>query len=163
MHDPVGEATAPAWAVAVEHSALGMAMRGSDWLYPAVETLHILSFVALVGAIVVYDLRILGLRRAIPPVELGRLAIPLAGSALAFAMATGVALFTAEASTYVVSPAFLAKMGLLLLAAANVAWVHLAVRPFADRAIGPAARAGAAVSLALWPSVVVCGRLIAYL
>lgn len=163
MHDPVGDATAPAWAVAVEHSALGLAMRGSDWLYPAVETLHILSFVALVGSIVLYDLRILGVRRAIPPVELGRLAIPVAGTALVTAVATGAALFSAEAATYVANPVFLVKMGLLAAAVLNVAWVHLAVRPFSDRPIGASARAAAALSLLLWPTVVVCGRLIAYL
>ncbi len=163
MHDHVGEATAPAWAVAVEHSAVGLLMRSSDWLYPAVETAHILSFVALVGAIVVYDLRVLGLRRAIPPVELGRLAIPLAGGAAIGAVATGTALFTAEASTYVASPIFLAKMALLLAAILNVAWVHVAVRPFSGAPIGSAARIGAALSLLVWPTIVVCGRLIAYL
>jgi hypothetical protein len=163
MHDVFGEASAPAWAVAVEHSALGLAMRSSDWLYPAIETAHILSFVVLVGAIVVYDLRILGFRRAIPAVELGRLAIPLAGPALASALMTGLALFSAEASTYATSWIFITKMGLLALAAANIAWVHLSVRPFADRPIGSIARVGAALSIVLWPSVVVCGRLIAYL
>lgn len=163
MHDHVGEASAPAWTVAVEHSALGLAMRGSDWLYPAVESAHILSFVALVGAIVVYDLRILGLRPAVPPAELARIAIPVSGAALAGAVATGIALFSAEASTYVTNTVFLVKLGLLLIAALNVAWVHAAVRPFSDRPIGGAPRLGAALSLVLWPTVVVCGRLIAYL
>jgi uncharacterized membrane protein len=124
---------------------------------------HILSFVALVGAIVVYDLRILGLRPAVPPAELARLAIPVSGAALIGAVTTGIALFTAEASTYVTNTVFLVKLGLLALAALNVAWVHAAVRPFSDRPIGASARAGAALSLALWPTVVVCGRLIAYL
>ena len=40
-----------AWAALIEHSALGETLRGSTWLYPAVECLHIVGFALLVGAI----------------------------------------------------------------------------------------------------------------
>ena len=45
----------------IESTALGLAMRQSTWLYPAVETVHIIGLAILVGSIAVLDLRILGL------------------------------------------------------------------------------------------------------
>lgn len=53
-------ATEPAWALAIEHTALGEAMRGGVLLYPLVETGHILGFATLVGSILLLDLRLMG-------------------------------------------------------------------------------------------------------
>jgi len=44
----------------LQESALGHTMRSSPVLYPAVEILHILGFVVLVGSILALDLRLLG-------------------------------------------------------------------------------------------------------
>ncbi len=44
-------AEAPGWLLALEQSGLGRTMRTSFWLYPTVETLHILGFALLVGSI----------------------------------------------------------------------------------------------------------------
>ena len=52
--------------LALQESALGHVMRSSPALYPAVEILHILGFVVLVGSILALDLRLLGLGREIP-------------------------------------------------------------------------------------------------
>lgn len=46
MPDPVG----PALLVWLETTALAAAMREAQWFYPAVEVVHILGFVLLVGA-----------------------------------------------------------------------------------------------------------------
>ena len=56
MHHPVG----PAWLVWLETSALAEAMRQWTWLYPGVEIVHIVGFVVLVGAAIMFDLRLLG-------------------------------------------------------------------------------------------------------
>jgi hypothetical protein len=55
-------------------------MRGSPALYPAVEILHILGFVVLVGSILALDLRLLGLGRAIPIQPMAQLLLPLSRS-----------------------------------------------------------------------------------
>ena len=52
--------------VSLEQSNLGAAMRESMWLYPAVEILHIFGFILLVGSIIGFDLRLLGLHRFLP-------------------------------------------------------------------------------------------------
>jgi hypothetical protein len=62
VHPPSG----PAWLVWLEVSGLGQMMRRSAWLYPIVEIVHIVGFVILVGAVVMFDLRVLGLGRGLP-------------------------------------------------------------------------------------------------
>ncbi len=43
----------------IEFSQLGAMARRGVWLYPAANTLHVLGAALLVGAILVYDIRIL--------------------------------------------------------------------------------------------------------
>ncbi|WP_114377164.1 hypothetical protein [Elioraea thermophila] len=60
-----GEAgVGPAWAVALEASALGRFAREDLLLYPAASVLHVLGVGLLVGAILAFDLRVLGFGRA---------------------------------------------------------------------------------------------------
>ena len=118
-------AQGPAWAAAVEQSGLGGLLRDSVWLYPAVETLHIIGFA---------------------------LAVPM-----------GLLLFTTEATAYVGNPAFLAKMALLALALANIAWFHARLTRARDgQGTAGVLRASALLSLGLWVGVLVAGRIIAY-
>jgi hypothetical protein len=63
--------------LALQESALGHVMRSSPVLYPVVEILHILGFVALMGSILALDLRLLGLGRAIPIQPMAQLLLPL--------------------------------------------------------------------------------------
>jgi hypothetical protein len=143
---------------AVEGSALAQALKASLWLYPAVETLHILGFSLLFGAIAVYDLRVLRGGGAEEARRIGRIAVPAAAAGLALAAAAGALLFTVEATRYAANDAFRWKIALIALALANVAWAHAA----AGRGAA-AARAGAAASLVLWAAVLAAGRLVAYL
>src|SRR5215475_3537307 len=48
-----------------ENSAVGEAIRGSSWLFPVIESFHLLGLAVIGGAILVVDLRLcgLGLRR----------------------------------------------------------------------------------------------------
>ena len=55
----------PSIFLTLQESALGHLMRSSPALYPAVEILHIIGFVVLVGSILALDLRLLGLGRTI--------------------------------------------------------------------------------------------------
>src|SRR5512134_4027907 len=93
-------------------------MRTSPSLYPAVEILHIVGFVLLVGSIVALDLRILGLGRAIAIAPMAQLLLPLSRFGFLLAISMGFLLFSADASHVVRNPAFQAK--LLLIAAALV-------------------------------------------
>jgi len=153
---------AGAWAVWLEASALGAAARESLWLYPVVSVLHVLGIALLVGGIVAFDLRVLGVATAMPLAAAGRLILPLARAGFALAAVSGVVMLAADASHLVTNPAFLVKGALLLLAGANVAVFHgLAQRELAAPT-GGLARASAACSAVLWLSVAATGRAIAY-
>lgn len=160
-------AQGPAWALALEHSAFGEAMRGGIYLYPVVETAHILGFATLVGAILVLDFRLIGLGARIPAAALARLAGPVAAVGLMLAVSTGALLFVTEATAYVRNPFFLAKLGLILAGLANIAAFYKFAAP-ALRALPSGAalpfrvRLSGALSAAIWIAAPICGRLIAY-
>lgn len=163
MHPPVG----PAWLVWLELSGLGEAMRKSTWMYPIVEIFHILGFVILVGAAVMFDLRVLGLGRGLSVSALARHLLRWSWAGVALVVPAGVMMFSAHATEFATNPAFLLKLGLIGLAGANVAFFHLGPYRLAGAwdAAGPApgaARAAAALSIAIWVAVITCGRLIAY-
>lgn len=147
---------------AYEASALGAAARGTAWLYPAANLLHVLGACLLLGAVAVFDIAVL--RRNQAALAIGRAALPLAAAGLALQLLTGLVLFAAEATTMAWNPAFLAKIAALALGVANLALFH--------RRFGAAMRAGeipqragaqAALSLGAWTLAVLAGRGIAYL
>ncbi len=152
--------------LALQESALGHAMRSSPALYPAVEILHIIGFVVLVGSILALDLRLLGLGRAIAIAPLAQLLLPMSRFGFLLAISMGFLLFSADASHVVRNPAFQSK--LLLIAAALVTVVIAHLGPWRRMALwGAEAPGGAKVtallSLLLWLGVVCAGRLIAYM
>jgi hypothetical protein len=79
--------------------------------------------------------------------------------------ASGIILFSAEATTIAPNPAFLFKMVLLVVGLANViafhAWHRVAALAVDDRPGGP--RLHAMMSLGVWILVLLGGRAIAYL
>ena len=152
--------------LALQESALGYAMRNSPALYPAVEILHIIGFVVLVGSIVALDLRLLGLGRAIPIRPMANLLLPLSRVGFLLATSMGFLLFSADASHVVRNPAFQAKALLIALALITVAAAHAGpwrrVALWGNEVPG-SAKVAALASLVLWLGVVCAGRLIAYL
>ncbi|MDB5580235.1 MAG: hypothetical protein JWR80_5411, partial [Bradyrhizobium sp.] len=151
--------------LALQESALGHAMRSSPALYPAVEILHIIGFVVLVGSVLALDLRLLGLGRAIPIQPMAQLLLPMSRSGFLLAISMGFLLFSADASHVVRNPAFQSKLLLIAAALVNVAIAHLGpwrrMALWGSEAPG-SARVTALLSLLLWLGVVCAGRLIAY-
>ena len=151
--------------LALQESALGHAMRSSPALYPAVEILHIIGFVVLVGSILALDLRLLGLGRAIPIAPMAQLLLPLSRLGFALAIGMGFLLFSADAAHVVRNPAFQAKLLLIAAALVNIAIAHAGpwrrVARWGTEAPG-GARVTALLSLLLWLGAVCAGRLIAY-
>lgn len=152
---------------AIEASALGEAMRKSLWLFPAVETLHIVGLALLVGSIAVLDLRLLGLSRSIPVRRLAAHVLPWAIASFLLIVPSGLAMFVAHAGDYIGNNTFVLKICLIFAAGVNAAVFHAGVFRSAaawDANVMPplAARACAALSLLLWMSVIACGRFLAY-
>lgn len=159
------EHDAPAWALWLEHSSLGELLRTSSWLYPTANVLHIVMMAVLVGTIVALDLRLLGCARRLDPAALDRYLTRFVYVALPLMLLSGLGLFVADATFVATNPAFWVKIGLLVAALVNAAAFNLLWRdylPTWDGSAPPAARLQAALSLLLWPTVAVCGRLLAY-
>lgn len=158
---------------ALEESAIARAFSGSLWFYPAVEVLHVVGFVILVGSAFVLDLRLLGRLRSLPVADAVHNLTRWARRSLLVVVPTGLMLFIAEATTLATNPAFQLKLVLILAAGVNAAIFHRMVFrnmdfnregvAWLDGAPLPLhARLAGVLSIVLWFSVIACGRLIAY-
>ena len=152
---------------ALEEGSIASAMRDSLWLFPLVETVHIVGFSILVGAVIMFDLRILGVSKRISVRMLARHLLPWSVGALLLIVPTGTLMFASEASDLVGNRAFVVKMLLLMLAGANAGAFHLG--SFRDAELwdqnAPSPRGAklhAIASMLIWIGVITCGRLIAY-
>lgn len=138
-------------AAALEATPLAQFLKASRWVYPLVNAGHVLGLALLVGAVVPMDVGVLRGRAGVLWLR------PFAAVGLTLAAATGLLLFITQATDYVQSPWFRAKLAVLALAATNAA-LHpqlAGLAPLRRRVV-------AAVSLALWPAVLLLGRMIAY-
>src|SRR5690606_24516627 len=137
------------------------------WTWPILETFHFIGMSLLIGAILVMDLRLLGVQRVIPSATVHKL-LPLAFIGFGLNLLTGIVFVFGDPHRYAVNPSFQIKMVLIVLAGLHAllyalkAAPQLASRPqTADTP--PFARAVGAASLALWIGVSCFGRLIPYL
>lgn len=163
MHPPEGAA----WLVWLETSALAVAMRQWQWLYPIVEILHILGFVLVVGGAFFFDLRLLGRAPSLPVSGLAAHLLTWSRAGFALVAPTGFMMFTAHATEFAVNSAFRLKLILIVVALLNAAafhrWPFRSVARWNISAGAPAwARLAAVVSLACWIGTIACGRLLAY-
>ena len=156
-----------ALGAAIAHSPLGVALRESAWLYPTVESLHVVGLALLVGSIFVVDLRLVGIGRNVPLKALLAFVLPVTLSCLLLVVPTGLLLFIAHASDLIGNRAFLVKLTLLFAAAINALMFHVgpyrqAIDQAPGAASGAATRASAIASMGLWIAVIIAGRMIAY-
>ena len=160
---------APAFCGWLEQSPVGAAVRQSLWLFPAIETTHLLGMTVLVGTVAAFDIRLLGwgLQRT-GVSELARRLLPWTWVGFGIQVVTGALLFSSEAAKMYVNPAFRLKMFLICLAGAQALIFQLAagrsLAAWDERATVPvAARIGGLVSLLLWLGVVTAGRWIGFI
>ena len=156
------------WLSLLEQSQLAAAMRHSLWLYPIVEIVHICGFAILVGAVALFDLRLLGFSRTVSVHALERHLLPWAWAAFVLIVPSGIAMLSAHATEFAGNPALRVKLVLIACAGLNALAFHRGVfRTVAvwdvHRPAPVSAKAAALASLALWSGVISCGRLIAYL
>lgn len=152
----------------LQWSVLGEIVRGTAFLYPTLESLHILGIAVLVGPAFTFDLRLLGVgQRLVSVTSAARYLLPISHIGLAGSLITGVALLSAQPIVVAGSDAAPWKLGLLLLAGLNILVFHRGayrrVSEWTDAAVTPiAARAAAGVSLISWTGVIFAGRFLAY-
>jgi hypothetical protein len=146
---------------ALEHSGLARAIKGSFLIYPLINAAHILAIGVLVTSVSFLDLALLGLFRQAMSDPVLSLLRSAALSGFAAAAASGLLLFSIRATQYAEMPIFVAKMLLIALSALNFAVFSTLLARRGKVSI--ARKVSAALSILLWLSVLVCGRLIGFL
>jgi hypothetical protein len=138
------------------------------WIYGLVNLSHILGVAMLFGAVLVLDLRLVGLWRSVPLAALSRPAVTLAAIGFCLALPSGMAMFATKAVDYVNNPFLFIKFPAIALALGNVLWLHRspAWRAHGRRELEPAEQRrlaiGGGLSLVFWLTAITAGRMIAY-
>jgi hypothetical protein len=153
----------------LEGSALGHAMRESGvWTYGIVNLTHILGVASLFGALLVLDLRLLGLWPKVALPDIARPTVPVASAGFALAAASGICLIATNATDYVGNPFLYIKfpaiiLGLINVAALNLlpAWKERNARELSSQERLHLSVVGG-ISLACWLTAVSAGRMIGY-
>jgi hypothetical protein len=152
----------------LENSPVGVAVRESAWLFPTLETVHVISIALVVGTVMIVDLRLLYITsRGRAASELIKEVLPWTWVAFASAAISGALMFVSAAVKYAHNAPFQLKMLLLW-----VAWINMMVfhrhtyARIAQWDHGPkipiAAKLAGGISLTVWIAVVVMGRWIGF-
>lgn len=154
---------------AIYEAPLSTSIRESEWTFPIIQTFHIVGVLIFFGAMVLVDLRIIGIvLREKPANDVAKAILPLAWIGFAITAASGLVLFAAQAEKIYTNAFLITKFVLIAIAGLNLIAFHaLQGRSIAewgsgDTAAPALARGSAAASLVLWIAVVIAGRFIAY-
>jgi hypothetical protein len=152
----------------IESTGLATKIRQSLYVFPLLESVHVIGLSLVFGTIAVIDLRLLGIAsRDRPFKRMSSDILKWTWAAFALTALTGSLMFTTNASVYYHNFYFRTKMLLLLLAGINMLSFELTLGRAAHRwdrapAAPPMGRAAAVLSLAIWISVIFAGRLIGF-
>jgi uncharacterized membrane protein SirB2 len=147
-----------------EATALGQTIRDSQWLFPAIESVHLIALAAIGGAVLVLDLRLLGLGiRHRSVAEVARDAYPWLVASLIVMLVTGISLFLSEAIKCYYSQAFWVKITTIPVAILFAFTVRQRVAGADEGRFSTLVRGAVAlVSLTLWFTVGAAGRWIGF-
>jgi hypothetical protein len=152
----------------LESTPGSIALHESIWVYPIIESIHVLTLCLFLGLTVIFDLRLLGVTLPGQPVsQLFKRIMPWIMAGFAIMVVTGALLFYAIPVKTYLNIFFRVKVALLLVAGVNAAVFRITISRTMkkwdlDQSPPFAARVAGGLSLALWAAVVVCGRMIAY-
>jgi hypothetical protein len=159
---------APAFCQWLQQTYVGASVRESLWLFPAIETVHLLGMAVLIVTITVFDLRLLGLVLRREPVSpLGRRLLPWTWGAFAIQVITGSILYSSEAVKLYNNPAFRLKLLLILFVGLQALIFHWTAYRNVERwdqrlEVPVAAKVAGCLSLFLWVGIVTAGRFIGF-
>jgi hypothetical protein len=147
-------------AQSIEASALGQTIRESTWLFPAIESTHLLALALLGGSILIMALSILGWGLKTPVAELYASAHRYLNGAVVVLLLTGVLLGVSEPVKLYGRQAFWVKM---LSLAVALLLTYFAFNPLVRRGVsGPSVRSITVLTIAAWLTVAMAGRWIGF-
>ena len=147
-----------------EASGIGETIRKSSWLFPVIEAIHLLGLGVIGGAVLVVDMRLLGLGlKRQSAAELTRNAQPWLVGSLVLMIITGGLLFLSEAIKCYYHDAFWFKMSCLFLAIVFTFTIQRRVIMTDESRLRPLwSKVVAVVSVLLWAGVGIGGRWIGF-
>ncbi len=154
----------PEFCAWLENTAVATHIRQSTWLFPTIETIHVLFTVLVVGTVTMLDLRLLNIAYRDRSVsELHNEVLPWTWASFLCAAIAGSLLFSSNATKYYHNFTFRMKMLSLLLVGINAAFFELrtyrgVIKWDRGSRIPLAAKIAGGVGLVLWIAVVAFGR-----
>lgn len=147
----------------IEQSALGDLVRQSLWLFPVIQSLHLLGLSVLGGSVLIVDLRMLGTGlRSAPISRIARDARPWFVGALIVMLVTGWALFASEAIKCYYNFSFWVKITTMPVAIVFAFAIRDRIAARAGMNATPLTRLVGFLSIALWVTVAAAGRWIGF-
>ena len=142
-------------------------LQHSTWLLPLVKTLHLWGIVFMVGSVIMFDLRVLGLAKTLSVRALARFLLPISVAAVFIVIPSGVVLLAAHPNELLANRLFTIKLGLIFLSACNALAFHTGpyttVAQWDSAAPAPlSAKLFTGLSILLWLAVILCGRTLAF-
>jgi uncharacterized membrane protein len=163
--------TEAASAIAIDASvptlarSWGLFVQDHSWVWPACETLHFVGLCLLFGAVLVVNLRMLGVGKTMLSFAALRQVLPLGMLGFALNLTTGMMFFVATPEQYT-GFLFLLKMTLIAAGALNLLYFMLAESPdkvgYGDDA-RPGTKLIAASAIVIWIAVLFCGHMLPWL
>ena len=149
----------------LSHTSFSIYLRHSTWGFAIIETVHLLGLAVLGGAILIVDLRLLGIGLRHQPISrVARELSPILLGSLGVMLMSGALLVMTGPMKYYHSPSFRLKTVFFLLAVAfNFTLHRSAVRSDAASTGSAWPKVAAVVSLVLWLGVGLAGRAIGFL
>jgi hypothetical protein len=145
-------------------SGVGVTIRNSTWLFPAIEAIHLLGLGLTAGAVLIVNLRLLGVGLSRQPVaQLSAAAEPWLVGGVILMFMSGIPLFMSESIKCYYSFAFWVKMTSLFLVLLFTFTVYrraARAAPTSDPLLP--GRVAALISLGLWFGVAWGGRWIGF-
>ena len=155
-------------ADSLENTAFLTVVRETPWVYPIVLSTHLICIAVFGGMILMTDLRLLGvgLKNKTVAEVVGGLR-PFKRAGFVVMVTAGFLLGGSEATQYYQNPYFWTKMTLLVLVGVHAMVFKSTVYDHPEEldkspVLPGRAKAAAVLSLLLWISIPICGRLIAY-
>jgi uncharacterized protein DUF6644 len=143
-------------------------IRESTYIYPVIESVHVLSLCMFVGLLLLWDLRLVGITlRRIAVSEVWARLIPWITLGAVLMVISGLFLFASDPVRFYGNIFFRIKAVGLFLALLNALAFHFGIErrlvEWDTSAVTPrAAQFAGAASIALWVVIVVTGRFVAY-
>ena len=144
---------------------IGTFVGETPWVWPAAETLHFIGLSLLIGVVLVFNLRVLGLMKQVPSAALDRF-LPWAMLGFGLNILTGILFFIAKADQYTGNYAFYWKIWLAVAAGANALYFTIfddvwVLKPGADASA--LSKVVVVSGMLLWVGVLYFGSMLPFL